>query len=434
MKRQMFLALGLIIILIAMMGASVGLELNGNRKRALEAVQDYQELFVNELADRLHVEQRRGASDSRLIDVINNDPSNTSYSSCFLVKNFQLIAFRSLDDMNRLSDVKVDDLDRLNDYLKGMGYMVTTQRFITRDNDEYIVGIAAERDRILENMKADRHISFILAAFLFISVILFSAILILMNKALNEDLRIRVLKAKLKESGLAIENMSEMVSGENENKNKNNYNNNNYNNNNYNNSNNGNYINDINDNNIKNNNDSYINNNINNNNDSNNNRNNNKNNYKNKASEKPQTVWDVVQMLESGYYREYRFRAYLNASHAIIINGSQGEMHPHTFEISLSVVKVRDKFIEFNDIEKTIEDFLRPYQDKRLNDCPPFDIINPTLENISENFKNRLSSILSDKGWVLLRYEMSETPSRSYVINLLDENEQSGYKANDAAG
>ncbi|MDD5949675.1 MAG: 6-carboxytetrahydropterin synthase [Lachnospiraceae bacterium] len=120
-------------------------------------------------------------------------------------------------------------------------------------------------------------------------------------------------------------------------------------------------------------------------------------------------------------YRQYRFKFYLNASHAIVIGGHFGERHPHTWEIAITVLKYRENFVEFGEVEKRIEEFLEPYQNRMLNEVPPFDTINPTLENVCENFKDRLKELLNGLGWVLLKVEMSETPTRTYVINLLDE-------------
>lgn len=120
-------------------------------------------------------------------------------------------------------------------------------------------------------------------------------------------------------------------------------------------------------------------------------------------------------------YRQYRFKFYLNASHAISIGGQMGERHPHTWEIAVNVLKFRDTFVEFRVIEQKIDAFMKPYQDRMLNDVEPFDKINPTLENCCEYFKDRLKEILNEEGWILLKIEMSETPTRTYVINLLDE-------------
>ena len=123
-------------------------------------------------------------------------------------------------------------------------------------------------------------------------------------------------------------------------------------------------------------------------------------------------------------YRQYRFKFYLNASHAIYINGKIGERHPHTWEIAINALKMQNSFIQFDSIEKKIEKFMQPYQDGYLNDVEPFDKLNPTLENCCVYFKDQLRDILNDEGWLLIMIEMSETPTRSYVINLIDGDER----------
>ena len=49
---------------------------------------------------------------------------------------------------------------------------------------------------------------------------------------------------------------------------------------------------------------------------------------------------------------------------------------------------------------------------------------NPTLENLCDYFKTMLSRILGGNGWLLTKIEMSETPSRSYIIDRADEIEK----------
>lgn len=120
-------------------------------------------------------------------------------------------------------------------------------------------------------------------------------------------------------------------------------------------------------------------------------------------------------------YRQYKFKFYLNASHAISIQGKLGQKHPHTWEITLNTLKLMDGFIQFNQLEKRIEEFFETYQDKLLNEIDPFDVVNPTLENCCEYFKTQLQSILNEEGWVLLMIEMSETPNLTFVINTLED-------------
>ena len=120
-------------------------------------------------------------------------------------------------------------------------------------------------------------------------------------------------------------------------------------------------------------------------------------------------------------YQQYKFKFYLNARHGIYINGKLGEAHPHPWEIILHVVKGKNQFVQFDALEKTVEKFMEPYQNQFLNKIPPFDMINPTLENCAHYFKDRLQEILNREGWIFLMMEMSESPARSYVISMIDE-------------
>lgn len=120
-------------------------------------------------------------------------------------------------------------------------------------------------------------------------------------------------------------------------------------------------------------------------------------------------------------HAQYRFKFYFNASHAIYLNGEMGQSHPHTWEVILNVIKITDNFVLFNDVEKMCEDFLLRFQDVFINSVQPFTTINPTLENICTYFKERLQEMLHEKGWLLLSIELSETPSRSFVISVTEE-------------
>lgn len=100
-----------------------------------------------------------------------------------------------------------------------------------------------------------------------------------------------------------------------------------------------------------------------------------------------------------------------------------GNNHPHTWEVILNVMKITDNFVLFDEIEKICEEFLSHYQDVNINQTQPFTTINPTLENLCTYFKDKLREMLHEKGWLLLSIELSETPARSYVINVTDEME-----------
>ncbi|MGN1084010.1 MAG: 6-carboxytetrahydropterin synthase [Lachnospiraceae bacterium] len=121
-------------------------------------------------------------------------------------------------------------------------------------------------------------------------------------------------------------------------------------------------------------------------------------------------------------YSQYKFNFYLNASHAIYINGELGASHPHTWEIIVKTIKSQKGFMLFHEVEKKIEQFLDPFQNKFLNDFSPFDVMNPTLENITAYLLEQLDNILEPLGWIIFYIEIAETPTRSYIISRVENN------------
>ena len=41
--------------------------------------------------------------------------------------------------------------------------------------------------------------------------------------------------------------------------------------------------------------------------------------------------------MDNKLFREYQFKFYLNANHFIIIDGKEGQRHPHTWEIMIQI-------------------------------------------------------------------------------------------------
>lgn len=122
------------------------------------------------------------------------------------------------------------------------------------------------------------------------------------------------------------------------------------------------------------------------------------------------------------YYSQYKFNFYLNATHAIYFKGNCGTPHPHTWEITIHTIKLRQEFVQFHDVEETIEALLEKYQNKFLNDFEPFDVINPTLEYITQFLLEQFQEVLKPIGWLIFMIEISETPTRSYVISTVENN------------
>ena len=122
-------------------------------------------------------------------------------------------------------------------------------------------------------------------------------------------------------------------------------------------------------------------------------------------------------------FREYRFKFYLNANHFIVINGKEGEIHPHTWEFMVDILMSDQKFVQFDAYEKAIDEYFNKYQNHILNEVDPFDHMIPTLENMSDFFANDIRRIVKNLGGHLVKMESSETPTRSYVISFENEEE-----------
>lgn len=103
--------------------------------------------------------------------------------------------------------------------------------------------------------------------------------------------------------------------------------------------------------------------------------------------------------------------------HSIIIDGTEGEVHPHTWEFTFHVLKSEDDFMQFHMFEEIIETYLNKYQGKILNEVVPFDKIVPTLENVTDCFSRELRRLMQENGSELISIESSEGPTRSYIIN-----------------
>ncbi|MEY8235081.1 6-carboxytetrahydropterin synthase [Lachnospiraceae bacterium 66-29] len=122
-------------------------------------------------------------------------------------------------------------------------------------------------------------------------------------------------------------------------------------------------------------------------------------------------------------YREYRLKSYLNMNHYIIINGRQGQTHPHTWEFVITIVVAGDQFVEFRKFEMLIEQYLEKYQNQILNTIEPFDVVVPTIENVTDQFNDDLRELLRENGGELVSLEGSETPTRSYIVSHRNEPE-----------
>ncbi len=116
--------------------------------------------------------------------------------------------------------------------------------------------------------------------------------------------------------------------------------------------------------------------------------------------------------------REYHLKFYLNASHYITVRGEVGKVHPHTWEFALAISAKTENFIQFSTYENAVEVVLSKYRNKVMNEFTPFDTVMPTMENITECLAQEFDEAVAKLGGRLVSVETSETPTRSYRIEM----------------
>lgn len=111
----------------------------------------------------------------------------------------------------------------------------------------------------------------------------------------------------------------------------------------------------------------------------------------------------------------YKFKFFLNASHALRWKEGDGENHPHTYEI-MCEVELKG-FLKFNEIEDSIHLVIDPLEGQFLNNLPAFEKVNPTLEELSAYLFRRIDQQLESLKCELLRIEVGESPTRYYCLS-----------------
>lgn len=117
----------------------------------------------------------------------------------------------------------------------------------------------------------------------------------------------------------------------------------------------------------------------------------------------------------------YKYTFRLNASHSNV--GKPSSVHLHTFEIALYLKPRGNAFVEYNQTEKVVHDYLECFSGKNLNTVAPFDETPPTIENMSGVFFAHLSELLRENDLDLIKLEVSENPQRIFSITQSDMSE-----------
>lgn len=113
--------------------------------------------------------------------------------------------------------------------------------------------------------------------------------------------------------------------------------------------------------------------------------------------------------------KAYCFRTCISISHSN--DGEKENAHIHTVEIAAYVRASEDQegLRKFDDTEVLIESSLEPFRECYLNEMEGFEE-NVSIEFLGETLFYKLNEKLSENGMYMERFEISETPLRTYIL------------------
>lgn len=113
--------------------------------------------------------------------------------------------------------------------------------------------------------------------------------------------------------------------------------------------------------------------------------------------------------------KAYCFRTCISISHSN--DGEKENAHIHTVEIAAYVRASEDQegLRKFDDTEVLIESSLEPFRECYLNEVEGFEE-NVSIEFLGETLFYKLNEKLSENGMYMERFEISETPLRTYIL------------------
>lgn len=111
--------------------------------------------------------------------------------------------------------------------------------------------------------------------------------------------------------------------------------------------------------------------------------------------------------------------SFVNARHFVTFGAKPGPVHAHSWQVEVEVEVPREigDTVEFARVFKAVSAALAVYENTVLNQVHPFNLIQPTTENISMYFFNRVEEVLIELGLGLAQLNLWETPTRGIQVN-----------------
>ena len=102
-----------------------------------------------------------------------------------------------------------------------------------------------------------------------------------------------------------------------------------------------------------------------------------------------------------------------STSHAIVMRGEREPMHGHDWNLELVVTAdgLDDDGLlcDFHAVQAAVDDVIRPFQSRNLNETPPFDRTNPTAELVARHIGDTVARALPS-GVRVSRVRLTEAP------------------------
>jgi 6-pyruvoyltetrahydropterin/6-carboxytetrahydropterin synthase len=101
------------------------------------------------------------------------------------------------------------------------------------------------------------------------------------------------------------------------------------------------------------------------------------------------------------------------AAHALMINGAPEPVHGHNWKLQVVVggetLDNDGLLCDFHEIERNLDEIIRPFHHRDLNATPPFDRLNPTAEHVARHVAQELARRLPNQVR-MLHATVSEAP------------------------
>ncbi|MEW6080459.1 MAG: 6-pyruvoyl-tetrahydropterin synthase-related protein [Bacillota bacterium] len=110
--------------------------------------------------------------------------------------------------------------------------------------------------------------------------------------------------------------------------------------------------------------------------------------------------------------------SFLNARHYVILDGNQGPIHAHSWQIhtKIKIPPEKSELIPFAKIMGSINSVIACYEKTLLNEQHPFNLFQPATENIAMFFFNRFEDILLEFGLAQGKLSVWETPTKGIEV------------------